>query len=97
MKKDTRNMILIGAALFALYVIMNRNRQQVQQPQNYPMYPQGSPAWVQWAQSIITAAGGLADQLFGPGGPFERKSKAEVRKAIEQGNATNEQAYYFYN
>lgn len=94
MKKDTRNIILIGAALFAIYVIMNINRQPGPMTAP-PPYPQGSPQWIEWAQRIVTTAGGLVDTLFGPGGPFEGKKKSDVQKALN--TATNQDAYYFYN
>lgn len=81
MKKDTRNILLIGAALIAIYLIM---RQRGQQAPTYPTpAPYRSPEWIAWAQAIVTAAGGLANDLFGPGGPFEGRSKAEVREALE--------------
>ena len=72
MKNNT--LLIIGG--IALVYFMTR------QPRQYPPIPRntykGSPEWVYWANTVLNMAGGLSQQLFGPGGPFYRQNPQEI-------------------
>jgi uncharacterized membrane protein YfcA len=73
---NKNNTLLIIAGIAAIYFLTQQRR--VQQYPPAPMTYRGSPEWVYWANTIINSAGGLTQQLFGPGGPFYRQNPQEV-------------------
>jgi uncharacterized membrane protein YfcA len=78
---NQKTLIIIGLGILAVY-LFTRNRSPQGQP--YPMKPTGATPgtqeWILWVTTVIQAAGGLAQDLFGPGGPFYKENK----QAIEQ-------------
>lgn len=80
MTKQTKNILIIAVVAYVLLTISRR-----QQPTGYPAAPgpKGSPEWIEWAQRIISAAGGLASDLFGPGGPFHKEKKEDIAALVE--------------
>lgn len=87
-KKKKKNgikpeVVIIGGLL--LYMLSRRNNNastnnNQQQPPvyTYPQPPaQNSPQWAQWAQTIISTFGNVA-QLWAPGGPFYNQPTQDI-------------------
>lgn len=89
MKANTATLI---AGVVLVYLLL-KNQTQVRQYPPQPAYVPGSPHWSQWAMQVITLAGGLASDLFGPGGPFEGLSREQV---VQETNYSQYSGYIPY-
>ena len=80
---DNKTIVLIGLGVLAFYMLRQN------QPRQYPPAPvqavPGSHEWVLWVTTILQAAGGLAQNLFGPGGPFHNQDQQAIISVAQQG------------
>lgn len=79
--KDLLPILLLGVGVF---MYMQSRKKQVMQ---YPPVQPGTPDWTYRVKNIVEAAGGVAEALFGPDGPFRNLDKSQVDAALakEQG------------
>lgn len=80
---DNKTLLIIGLGLVAFIMLR-------QQPvRSYPAQPvgavPGNAEWVLWVTTILQAAGGLAQNLFGPGGPFHNQDPKAIIQVANQG------------
>jgi len=73
---DLLPIVLLGVGVF---IYMQSRKQQVMQ---YPPVTPGTPDWTYKVKNIVEAAGGVADALFGPNGPFRNLNKEQVNAAL---------------
>ena len=81
--------LAIGAAVF-LYINYQKNKSSYQAP---PI-EYGGENWAEKVRKIVTAAGGVAEVLFGPGGPFAKLNRNQVNQAITQGQSQGAAPYH---
>lgn len=87
-KKDDKTLLialLLGAGVYLLTRKPGGTTTQQKPPPTYqqvpPPPPQNTPAWQQWAASIISVFG-TAASLWAPGGPFYKQPLSQTQ-AIE--------------
>lgn len=80
---DNKTLLIIGLGVVAFILL-----RQGQQVRSYPPQPvgavPGNAQWVLWVTTILQAAGGLAQNLFGPGGPFHNQDPQAIIAVANQ-------------